>query len=238
MAEEFRKKRLELGKTIEEISNETKIKKSYLLAIEESRFEELPVEVYSRYYIKIYAQLLGIDPKKTLEEYEDYLKRTKEKTKKIEIVDAQKKSKNNFLNRLPQWGITLTIAICCFFLIFLINQITKKKEFLPPPPPLTEEIKETPKVEENTTVSETKPQEQILIVEAIDRVWMRITLDNKEKKEFLLNPGEKIELKAHNAFKLHIGNAGGVKISFNGKELGQLGKIGQVVYLDLPQDRN
>ncbi|MGB9892643.1 DUF4115 domain-containing protein, partial [Thermodesulfovibrio yellowstonii] len=62
--------------------------------------------------------------------------------------------------------------------------------------------------------------------------------DDKEKKEFLLNPGQKIELQADKSFKLHIGNAGGVKILFNDKDLGKLGETGQVVYLNLPQDKN
>ncbi|MEN2985678.1 MAG: helix-turn-helix domain-containing protein, partial [Thermodesulfovibrionaceae bacterium] len=79
MSDEFKKRRLELGKTIEEISNETKIKKSYLLAIEESKFDELPIEVYSKSYIKTYAQLLGIDPQKKLAEYDNYLRKVKEK---------------------------------------------------------------------------------------------------------------------------------------------------------------
>ncbi|MEN2985296.1 MAG: DUF4115 domain-containing protein, partial [Thermodesulfovibrionaceae bacterium] len=161
--------------------------------------------------------------------------KVKEKMKKNETQEASKRQ-NKIFQRIPQWSLTLVIIIVGFLLIFLINQILKTEKSLPPPPTSTQQTKVIPKVEEKLT--ETQPQEQTLVVEATDKVWMRVVIDNREKKEFLLNPGEKIELKAYNSFKLHVGNAGGVKISFNGKEIGQIGKIGQVVHLDLPQDKN
>jgi hypothetical protein len=49
----------------------------------------------------------------------------------------------------------------------------------------------------------------------------------------LLKPGEKIEYKAA-SFDMDIGNAGGIKIKFRGKEIENLGKSGQVVRLRLP----
>lgn len=81
-------------------------------------------------------------------------------------------------------------------------------------------------------------KEQKLIIETSDKVWMRITIDDRDKREFLLNPGQKIQLQANKSFRLHIGNAGGVKVLFNGKDLGKIGETGQVVYLNLPLEKN
>jgi len=49
----------------------------------------------------------------------------------------------------------------------------------------------------------------------------------------LLRPGERIEQSASN-FVLHIGNAGGIAIDFQGKSLGNLGRHGQVIHMKLP----
>jgi len=49
----------------------------------------------------------------------------------------------------------------------------------------------------------------------------------------LLKRGEKIERKAA-SFDLDIGNAGGIKIQFKGKNIENLGKSGQVTHLRLP----
>ena len=56
-----------------------------------------------------------------------------------------------------------------------------------------------------------------------------ITIDEKEKKDILLQPGEKINLKAEKSFLITLGNAGGVDIEFNGKKLEPFGPKGRVV---------
>lgn len=46
---------------------------------------------------------------------------------------------------------------------------------------------------------------------------MRIVIDGTEQKEFMLNPKEVVKLKAKQSFALLIGNAGGVKLFYNGR---------------------
>lgn len=223
MPEELKNKRLQLGKSIEELSEITKIKKSYLIAIEEGKFDELPIEVYTRSYIKIYSELLGVDPQQILREYENYLKSKKSKPDIIELLKIEKKEKKHFLPKPKQKLINAGLIIALVIILILLISKTWYKNNIPPPPPVNIEMKK---------------EEQNLIIEATDKVWMRITIDEKEKREFLLNPGQKIELKASKFFHIHIGNAGGVKVFFNSKYLGSLGEKGQVVYLRLPEDKN
>lgn len=239
--EEINKKRQELGKTLEELAVHTKIKKCYLQAIEEGRFDELPIEVYAKSYIKTYAETLGINADPILNEYEEYLKSKKQSAQRIETVSSVESSENKrfyFLKNLPGWVHVAGIIFVVIVLIIVLYQFGKKEEKIPSPPAqhVTEEIKQ---IEEKTeTSAHNPPQQQKLQIEATDKVWMRITIDDEKTKEFLFEPGQKIELKAQKSFKLHIGNAGGVKISFNSRELGKLGNPGQVVYLQLPQDKN
>uniref|UniRef100_A0A7C4AJQ4 Helix-turn-helix domain-containing protein n=1 Tax=Thermodesulfovibrio aggregans TaxID=86166 RepID=A0A7C4AJQ4_9BACT len=231
MYEELKKKRFELGKSIDEISAQTRIKKSYLQAIEEGRFDDLPLEVYTRSYIKIYAETLGIDPGIVLKDYEEYLRAKKQTPQRIEPVKVEQTSERKRWSLLA--GIIFVVTIIIIFLFWI------EKDEKIPPPPTQPAVSETAPIEEKTEQKPENPlQEQKLQIEATDKVWMRVTIDDKEKREFLLDPGQKIELRANKSFKLHIGNAGGVKISFNGEELGKLGETGQVVYLDLPQDKN
>ncbi|MEE9910651.1 MAG: DUF4115 domain-containing protein [Deltaproteobacteria bacterium] len=72
-----------------------------------------------------------------------------------------------------------------------------------------------------------------LVVHATEDTWIRIQADNKEPFQVLLKPGEKI---SHTAarFSMDIGNAGGVRIQFKGKNIENLGKSGQVIHLRLP----
>ena len=72
-----------------------------------------------------------------------------------------------------------------------------------------------------------------LVVRATEETWIRIQADDKESFQVLLKPGEKISHKAAR-FNMDIGNAGGVRIQFAGKNIENLGKSGQVIHLRLP----
>jgi cytoskeleton protein RodZ len=73
----LKERRNELGRELKEIAELTRIKCAYLKSIEEDEFEKLPVEVYTRGYIKEYAQFLGIPADIALEPYEKYLREKK-----------------------------------------------------------------------------------------------------------------------------------------------------------------
>ena len=50
-----------------------------------------------------------------------------------------------------------------------------------------------------------------------------------------MKPGDSVRWHARNGFFLKIGNAGGIKLVLNGKEVGKLGEEGEVVKINLPE---
>ncbi len=77
MSKLLKERREELGKELQAIAEVTRIKGAYLRSIEEEEFEKLPVEVYTRGYIREYAEFLGIPADIALEPYEKYLRENK-----------------------------------------------------------------------------------------------------------------------------------------------------------------
>ncbi len=73
-----------------------------------------------------------------------------------------------------------------------------------------------------------------LTVVCQDRTWVKITIDGLEQKEFMLKPEEVVVLQAKENFDLLIGNAGGVKLFYNGKDTGFSGETGEVKHVRLP----
>ena len=65
----LKKKREELGYNLKEIAKTLKIRSDYLKAIEEGTFEKLPVEVYTKGYIREYAKFLKTDPEIVIKAY-------------------------------------------------------------------------------------------------------------------------------------------------------------------------
>jgi cytoskeleton protein RodZ len=73
-----------------------------------------------------------------------------------------------------------------------------------------------------------------LMIACRERTWVRIVIDDTEKKEFMLNPQEMVIFTGKEAFDLLIGNAGGVKLYYNGNDTGFSGESGQVKRVKLP----
>jgi cytoskeletal protein RodZ len=76
-------------------------------------------------------------------------------------------------------------------------------------------------------------ESSVIAIRAVEETWIRVKSDDKEPFQVLLKEGEKVSYQGAR-FQLHIGNAAGVKIQFNGKTFENLGKSGQVIHLRLP----
>jgi cytoskeletal protein RodZ len=64
ISEILQDKRIEKGYTLDSVEKATKIKKSFLVAIEDGRYHDLPSESYALGFIKNYAQYVGVDKTK------------------------------------------------------------------------------------------------------------------------------------------------------------------------------
>ncbi len=122
-------------------------------------------------------------------------------------------------------------------------------------------VKKTPPIEETILVREAPPaetptetapeallaerteeptmmvsRELTLRIQAIEETWIALQVDSDLPREITLRAGETFSQRANDHVKLKIGNAGGVNVTFNGKDLGILGDPGRVVRLNLTQE--
>ena len=105
-------------------------------------------------------------------------------------------------------------------------------------------VQEPPKKDEATKagalIKEEAPvaaRNQTLTASATEMVWIRIGVDGGEPVEGLLRDGESFTWKAAEGFSLIVGNAGGVVLTYNGKQISNLGLPGEVVSLKLPSGK-
>lgn len=74
-----------------------------------------------------------------------------------------------------------------------------------------------------------------LKIEALSDAWILIKIDNDKTYDMILKAGQTRKWSADSNFILKTGNIGGINISFDGKELGTLGKVGEVKTVTLPE---
>ncbi len=241
--------------SLEAVAAKTKINISYLIAIEEGRFNNLPGEVFVKGFLRSYAKFLGIDEADVINRYNQLRKETKETVPleaKIEEAVQRKETVNLDTKKItPIIGSAVVVFLIVLAILFLRTEEPVKKaerredkkikiEKTEKPVEKAKDVIEAPVQALNKKETEPAPQpkaEQIknvknsltLVINAAEQSWLMITIDGKEKKDILLQHGEKISLKAEKNFLITLGNAGGVDIEFNGKKLEPFGPKGKVV---------
>jgi cytoskeletal protein RodZ len=73
-----------------------------------------------------------------------------------------------------------------------------------------------------------------LQIQAIEPTWLTVSADAGSSVEMTLKPGEIVNFKAADHFKLFIGNAGGIFLTLNDQSIGVPGNSGEVITLRLP----
>jgi cytoskeleton protein RodZ len=83
-----------------------------------------------------------------------------------------------------------------------------------------------------------EPQPETLELQAIadQTTWMRVIIDDSDTSEVILREGEQTSWQATTRFSMRFGNAGGVRLLLNGRELERPGRSGQVVTITVTRD--
>ncbi len=89
-------------------------------------------------------------------------------------------------------------------------------------------------VREPEIAEDEESAKNILKVTATELTWVSVSIDGGKSKEWLLRVGEEIKLTAFEKFVIKTGNAGGTRIIFNDKDLGELGSYGKIAEIALP----
>ena len=119
IGDKLRSAREAKGLSIEDIEKATKIQSRYLTAIEDDDFDKLPGDFYVRAFIRQYAQVVGLDGKKLLSEYQEDVPESKPDeyvedsidNKSEEVKKTTDNKKNLWKNYLPKIAIGLGIII-------------------------------------------------------------------------------------------------------------------------------
>lgn len=235
----LREKRQEKGLSIVDISDMLCIRKSLVQALEEGNTAILPHEIYIRGYLKKYAHLLDISDE-TLglgPRVDDQAVQPETPTKKTPIHAPR---------HIARRAMVIPLVFVLIIAFFVLNQIYKERSIARSTPDqmaqknpvatkqaavnVRDNPSNSPQQPGSSEQSQALPVSDIkkLMITCNDRTWISVVIDDNEKKEFMLNPEEMIVLNARDNFDILIGNAAGVKLNLNGKEVGFTGKSGEV----------
>ncbi|OPY79014.1 MAG: cytoskeletal protein RodZ [Syntrophorhabdus sp. PtaU1.Bin153] len=227
------------GISLGEISHALCLRKSLIQSIESGSWDFLPHEVYVRSYLRDYASFLKLDNMVIFELPEKHEKTDGEAKEFAQEKPVQKFSKLHWTGvNVPRRALiypAILVVLLGFFMIEktqrdhgVLQRVEGAQPVAVATPARVEDEAATPAVTEGSKAASVIAEGKRLMITCLERTWVSAVIDGAEKKEFMLNPEEMIVLHGQDRFELLIGNAGGVKLILNGKDIGFSGESGEV----------
>ncbi len=329
LGEYLQAERLARGISLEQISADTKITMSMLRAIEEGDIGELPAPVFTKGFLRAYAERIGLDPDAVIVEYQDLIENADARQETMEKFHQRLRPEPSRKKLLALW-LALPLLVALTLLLWRSKQFWQKSpsaksgepvaeiqesqatsegdsvsvpyplqsvrqsqqtveavqesratsesdsvsapypvqsarqseethdpsttdigpepvrpELNTQPPPASPTDEKVSPLQESSVYSEghhrqpdgaeaPTPAPYVLKAMATETTWLRISIDEMQEREYLLQPGEQVTWRATTGYKLHIGNAAGLQLYLNDKPIKALGETGRVVHLELP----
>ncbi len=257
----LKKKREELEYGLDQVSEDTKIRRKYLEAIENGTYNQIPDPVYTRSFLRIYADYLGLDQVFIVKRYLDEI--APEETIEEPAKNTFSSLPSLFQANLKWIVIIVIVALVVGFSVWGITSwVFSTRNSTPTPSSISSEqedtltnpsdITQTPSIDQDLTIpleesldkidqtSNTEPFFDILIVEIIadtsnqQSCWVKPVVDGVTKNAYTLkNSINKASYECDNSFQVHLGNAGIISLRINGYLVNNIGEKGEVISLDI-----
>jgi len=215
--------------SLREVAKNTRVREYILKAIEEDRYDHLPVATYVKGFLLAYAKYLRLDRNDILLRYERVLKGEPVKGEPVPPPPAPSPPQKRTSWSTKQTWVVGGVIVASFILFYFFSPYSSK--------PLIEPIPEKPIIEEKSPVATTHsvPEKKpfSLQLKAVEETWVSLQVEGQSEKEMTFKPGEGISIQASNQIRIIIGNAGGLELILNGKPLDKFGKSGEVVTLTI-----
>lgn len=228
----LRERREAKGLTREQAAEATRIKPVFLQAMEEDDYRLLPDELYVVRFLHEYAAFLGLD---TAALRTQFLQQTSHAQAAGTAGLALKEPVRVSLRRLLPAALILVAAVPALVIGYsLYTQGGRPAPTRPVPPradvsPPGQLAVLPPPPREMPSIPAQGPEGYLLRVQATSITWITVTIDGREVRDVLLQPGDTVQWRAQERYLITVGNAGGVHLTLNGQVLPPLGRPGQVL---------
>ena len=253
---ELRKRREMLSLHFDEVERSTHVKAHYLEALEKGAMDDLPSTVQTRGMLSNYAAFLDLDVDTILLRYADALQaRHRERNPQL----PGRKSSQPIISNIPPlrnliagdmvFGVGMAILLVGFSIWGVTRVITLRNEqnAEPTAPSISDVLLATTDPSLFTPTATLAPVEfneptvtiviptqnlnvnvQVNLI-AVERTFMRVIVDGEEVFNGRVLPGTAYPFEAEDQVEVLVGSGAGIRIVYNGRDLGLMGAFGQVV---------
>jgi cytoskeletal protein RodZ len=243
--EDLRREREIRGISLKEIADATKISKRFLEALERNDHKTLPAPVFTRGFVREYARYVGLNAEEMVNRYnfaaanDDRIEKPPQLAKYAETLPRDISPRPPAKRGLPSAFVHVDRNIfVAFVIIVALAGVAywavqrKRQEQITDPAAIP--------VTTRTAVSRSAPPVPApqppddstlrLDVEVTADSWVSLDADDKGVFNAEMKAGERRSFQASEQFRFRtIGNAAGLRLTFNGTRVPVLGEDGEVV---------
>jgi cytoskeleton protein RodZ len=255
IGEQLRKARLAQNLDLSQIADETKISKYYLEAIEANQIERLPGLFFYKAFVRQYSKLLKVDGKKLETQINAEHGTPEVSAAEVRRALTPMSFREPALRAANSLGGDLRLVLASVGLIVILvgGSIIYTWSQRPAPTVITESrpvyapsteakssagsqlaqatpipLPEVRQIADNLT-PEAGPESNVsLSLSATEPTWITITSDGKMVYTGILEPQQSKLLAGKTKVTIKVGNAAGLEVKWNGKQIGKLGDQKQV----------
>lgn len=236
------------GISLRSIANATKISMGALESLERNEFSRLPGGIFSRSFVRAYAEEVGLDPDETVA---DFLKETGETFQppaQVADEDVPVMPTNPDPGFESGSGLAPRLVKIAFIAIPLVAAIVyfamKEAATGPAAPPATvtgeqaaaaapQPVAPAPETPAPAAASGPIPdlgpgETMRLVLEPAAECWVSLTVDGSVRVSRLMNAGERETHEIREGAVLQLGDAAAMKFTINGRASKPLGAAGAV----------
>ena len=238
--------------TLQQVSASTKIPVSKLQAIERDEIDSLPGGIFTRGFVRSYAETVGLDPQETLAQFEARfpeessvatLHATIEGRANEEFVKRQKTAK------VLIWSALLAVPLVVWLLVVGAREIRSPAERdeavaaegetsgaqASETPPASAAVPEAPRPTASEVRSDPPPAaasaagQLTMAISPTADCWVQASADGATVISRVLRAGDRAVVVAQGAIELRIGDAGAFAFTINQRPGRVLGAPGEVL---------
>lgn len=243
---ELKQQREMRGISLKEIADATKIGKRFLEAIEQDDWKTLPAPVFTRGFIRAYAKYVGVDVEFLVDRYSSMVE-AERLAESGELPAAPEpvapryvasEAKSSEIPR-PYRRIDRNIILLVVILVPFIAVGYWVKQRMSGRSPASEAAVVTTEAAPASAPAPAAPAPVAaktyegleMTIRAVETTWLVILVDGRPYFSDEMRAGDIKTLNATDRIEFRtIGNAGGVSITLNGRDLPPLGESGRVIH--------
>jgi cytoskeleton protein RodZ len=212
------------GLSLSDVAQQIRIRSVYLAAIEDESWSTIGAPVYIRGFLRTYARFLGLDPEEAVAAF------NRTQPAPPQSLPGREAEAPEPARRSPLliWVASIVAVLLIAFVVY--NELTLRRGGTQT---TTAAATGTPAPAASTTPASRPAAPKPSATDSLALVlsapsWLRVTVDGSVSMEGTFPAGTSKTFHGKNAL-VRIGNAGGVEIYVDGKDVGKLGKSGDVV---------